>query len=232
MNTMFKLRLKPHQSGLTLLEILLALFISTFVLSGMIFLFINIKQIYRLQVGYSRIQENAGLAMQLLGRDIRMTGYWGCLQASTGDLYGDDTQLILKAAYIVEPPVDTCGEVVNKEAMYYLDKTATITYTIVNDVLRRHTNNLNNDVVEGIEGFLIGYGVDSDADGTPNYYVYDGAVIDFEHVVSLHVSLEVSSLDDNLLDTPITTTFKGVTKTDRRLRRIVTSTFMLRNRSI
>ena len=219
-----------EQKGLTLVEILIALLISAFLLAGMIAVFINIKQTYRVQENLARMQESGSLALELMGRDIRMLGYWGCLKASTGDLYGDATQLILKAAYAVDPPIVSCGDTVNKSASYYVDKTSRVIYSIVNNVLRRHTNNLNNDVVEGIEAMTFLYGVDTDADSSPNVYLPSGAGVDFEKVVSIQVQILVSSLDDNLVFKAVPFTFNGLTKTDRRIRRVYTATYMLRNR--
>ena len=89
-------RYSADQKGLTLVEILIALLISAFLLAGMIAVFLNIKQTYRVQDNLARMQESGSLALELMGRDIRMLGYWGCLKANTGDLYGDATQLILK----------------------------------------------------------------------------------------------------------------------------------------
>ena len=99
-----------EQKGLTLVEILISMLISAFLLAGMIAVFINIKQTYRVQENLARMQESGSLALDLMGRDIRMLGYWGCLKASTGDLYSDATQLILKAAYAVDPPISSCGD--------------------------------------------------------------------------------------------------------------------------
>ena len=218
--------------GFTLIEILIALLLSSVLLAGMISIFINFKQTYRVQDNLSRIQENGILALELMGRDIRMLGYWGCLKASTGDLYVDNSRLTLKAAYEVVTPIDACGETVNKSTAYYLDKTSTVSYTIVNNVLRRNTNNLNNDIVEGVEAMVFLYGVDTDADGSPNVYLPVSALVDFEKVVSIKIQLLVSSIEDNLLLKSTVFSFNGLVKTDRRLRRVYAATYMLRNRHI
>ncbi len=223
-------RYSADQKGLTLVEILIALLISAFLLAGMIAVFLNIKQTYRVQDNLARMQESGSLALELMGRDIRMLGYWGCLKANTGDLYGDATQLILKAAYAVDPPIYSCGDTVNKSASYYVDKTSSVSYSIVNNVLRRNTNNLNNDIVEGIEAMTFLYGVDTDVNSSPNVYLPYNAVVDFEKVVSIQVQLLVSSLDDNLVFKAAAFTFNGLTKTDRRIRRVYMATYMLRNR--
>ncbi len=224
------MKISYQQRGLSLIEIMVAMLIGTFLLGGAIATFINIKQTYRIQENLSRIQEAGWLAIELIGRDIRMTGYWGCLKPSTGDLYGDEVRLILKAAFVVLMPTANCEDSVNKSTSYYLDKTSTVVYTINNGVLRRETNNINNDIVEGVEDMVFQYGIDTDADSAPNYYMPYYSGVDFEKVVSIKVSMLLSSMDDNLTDKVIPYHFNGASKSDRRLRRVYSSTFMLRNR--
>ncbi len=93
-------------------------------------------------------------------------------------------------------------------------------------------------LIEGIENIQILYGVDTDvidtADyGTPNYYVAAETVgLDMDRVVSVRISLLVHSIDNGLTSALSPYVFNGVstTPTDRRLRRVFTSTIVLRNR--
>lgn len=91
------------------------------------------------------------------------------------------------------------------------------------------------ELIEGVENMKVLYGEDTDAppDGTANYYVAaDAAGLDMNNVVSIRVSLLLRSLDDNLAAQPLAYTFNGetITPTDRRIRRVITSTIALRNR--
>ena len=63
------------QRGLTLVEILVALMISAFLIAGVIQLFIGSKQTYRGHDALSRIQENGRFVMDRMASDIRMSGY-------------------------------------------------------------------------------------------------------------------------------------------------------------
>lgn len=65
-----------YQCGLTLVEILVALVISAFLLAGVIQLFLGSKQTYRSHDGLSRIQENGRFALEAMSRDIRAAGYY------------------------------------------------------------------------------------------------------------------------------------------------------------
>ena len=67
-----------HQTGMTLIEIMIALLIGAFLLGGVLQIFIGSKQTYRMQEALSRLQENGRFAIDFIGQDIRMTSYWGC----------------------------------------------------------------------------------------------------------------------------------------------------------
>jgi type IV pilus assembly protein PilW len=190
-----------HQYGMTLIEIMIALLIGAFLIGGVLEIFINSKQTYRMQDGLSRLQENGRFALDFIGQDIRMTSYWGCLIKATGDIIGTDNNAVtgdnidngtdtlsLKSIFatnanttpLVTPTV-TCGATVTPaiapalpttpDAIAYADPTSTITYRINNAVLQRITNNQTNDMIEGVESMQLLYGVDKDADGWANYYV-------------------------------------------------------------
>jgi len=71
------------QQGLSLIELMVAIVISSLLMAGTIQLFINNKQTYRVQEAVSRLQENGRFAMQFLTRDIRMADFWGCVGSVT-----------------------------------------------------------------------------------------------------------------------------------------------------
>lgn len=67
-----------RQSGLSLIELMIAMVIGLMLLGGTISLFMTNKRIYNEQDEMGRLQENARFAMQMLIEDIRMAGYVGC----------------------------------------------------------------------------------------------------------------------------------------------------------
>lgn len=67
-----------RQCGFSLIEIMVALTLSLFLITGMIQLLIGNKQSYRVHEAQSRIQENGRFALEVLNRDIRMAGFTGC----------------------------------------------------------------------------------------------------------------------------------------------------------
>ena len=76
------------------------------------------------------------------------------------------------------------------------------------------------------------YGEDTDADGVANYYVDSSSVTDLDAVVSVRVSLLLRSFEDNVTSASQTYSYNNATTPagDRRLRRVFTSTVMIRNR--
>lgn len=63
--------------GFTLIELMVAMVISLFLLGGMIFLFINNKDTYNVQNSLARIQENARFALQQTTQLLHTAGYIG-----------------------------------------------------------------------------------------------------------------------------------------------------------
>jgi type IV pilus assembly protein PilW len=66
------------QRGLSLIEIMVALAIAAILLLGLSQIFVGSKNVYRLQEGMARVQENARFALQYLEENVRMAGYMGC----------------------------------------------------------------------------------------------------------------------------------------------------------
>ena len=93
-------------------------------------------------------------------------------------------------------------------------------------------NSGSQELVPGVENMIIFYGEDTTGNGIANRYVRANSVTDMDNVVSIRVSLLLRSDTDNLAPDPVQYTFnqQTVTPTDHRLRRVYTSTVMLRNR--
>ncbi len=89
--------MKPlkQQSGLSLIEMLVAMVISIFLLGGIISVYMGNKATYRFSDTNSIIQENARFALDIITNDARMAGFWGCmdLQDLTGDMIKDNPKI-------------------------------------------------------------------------------------------------------------------------------------------
>jgi type IV pilus assembly protein PilW len=87
------------------------------------------------------------------------------------------------------------------------------------------------ELVTGVERFVVRLGLDSDADGAADAYVTPDAVTDWSQVVTTQVELLLASTDDGVVTAAQPYVFNGssTTPTDRRLRSVVSFTASVRN---
>lgn len=65
-------------TGLTLVELMVAITIGLIILAAMTRLFVSSRATYTLEEGLARVQESGRFAVEFLSQDIRMAGYAGC----------------------------------------------------------------------------------------------------------------------------------------------------------
>ena len=70
--------LKEKQSGMTLIELLIAMLIGTLLILGATSMFIANKRVYKEVDFQGRLAENARFGMEMMIRDLRMAGFMGC----------------------------------------------------------------------------------------------------------------------------------------------------------
>jgi len=73
-----KHQLGKHQFGLSLVEVLVALVISLFLLTGIVQVYLSNRVSYTFSEAISRIQENGRFALDTMTQDLRMAGFFGC----------------------------------------------------------------------------------------------------------------------------------------------------------
>lgn len=83
--------LRCRQTGLSLIELMVALLISLLVSIGILQIFSASRATYQMQDGLSRVQESGRYAIQYLQRQMRMVGYMGC---------GADTERTTQASFV------------------------------------------------------------------------------------------------------------------------------------
>jgi type IV pilus assembly protein PilW len=223
------------QKGLTLIEILISLLLGAFLIGGVLQIFISSRQTYRVQETLSRLQENGRFAMDFIGRDVRMAGYRACVSRTPPTTFIVATNGAVNANPALDVP-DTitlqwseaaCTSGVLRTEAY---TTAISAATNLRELRR---GGATNPLIDGVENIQITYGVDTNGDGSPDYYGPSNAVT-MSQAVSVRVSLLVVSLDNNVTSAPVQYTYNGGVYTppagDLRLRRVFTSTFALRNK--
>jgi type IV pilus assembly protein PilW len=88
------------------------------------------------------------------------------------------------------------------------------------------------ELVEGVENMQILFGEDTNTDQSVDTYVTADAVTLWANVLAVRVSLLMRTVEDGVVSQTQSVSFNGatVTPTDRRLRKVFTMTFAVRNR--
>lgn len=88
------------------------------------------------------------------------------------------------------------------------------------------------ELVEGVEQMQVYYGLDNDNDSRANGYVTADQVTDWSKVVSVRVSLLLKTIEDNIASRQLKYNYDGneIQATDRRIRRVFTTTIAIRNK--
>lgn len=73
------IKTKHLQSGISLVEILVSLVISLFLLGGIIQVYLGSTTTYKFANALSQVQENGRFAMDTITQDLRAAGDWGCI---------------------------------------------------------------------------------------------------------------------------------------------------------
>jgi type IV pilus assembly protein PilW len=211
-----------NQKGLSLIELMIAITLSIFIVAAMISLFVNSKQNYRMNENMSRLQENARFAVSFLSRDIRMADYRACVTedrlpngSGLPAIAGQDGTAGAPDTITVRWQSNACGIALAPETTVFSIQTG----ASGSPALFRSVNgDAAEELVEGIEDLQILYGQDTDNDDVPNYFVDAATITDMAQAVSVRITLVARTLESNLA------------ADGGRITRAFTSTVTLRNR--
>lgn len=231
-----------RQRGFSMVEILVALMISVFLIAGVIQLFLGSKQTYRFHDALSRLQENGRLALDTMARDIRMAGFdmanWIPPSPSPDPVKGTDNSINLAWA-------DNGNQTRNYSIA---PSTSTPTCPAAGNSLRLNSNDGGpQELIEGVQAMQILYGscnTDPDNNGkndsvtTPPGYVNAATITannQWRNVCSVRIHLLMVSLENNVVTQPQAYFFPmsntvSQTPTDRCLRQVFSTTITIRNR--
>ena len=79
MSTISTINSHKHQSGISLVEILVSLVISLFLLGGIVQVYLGNKTTFKFSNAISEVQENGRFSLDIIGQDIRQLDDWGCI---------------------------------------------------------------------------------------------------------------------------------------------------------
>ncbi|KFI22032.1 PilW family protein [Nitrosococcus oceani] len=104
----------------------------------------------------------------------------------------------------------------------------------VPSLYRKENDDNPQELIEGVEDMQILYGEDTDGSQEANGYVTADNVANWNNVVSLRLNFLLQTMENYLASSPQSYTFNGatITPSDRRLRRVFTTTLNLRNRTL
>ncbi len=70
---------RATQSGVSLIEVMIAMVLSMVLLSSIVQIFTSTRQTNRVHNAISRMQENGRMALEVISRDVRMSDFWNCV---------------------------------------------------------------------------------------------------------------------------------------------------------
>ncbi len=248
-----------RQRGLTLIEIMVALVISLFLLAGLLQMFIGTRQSARVQENLSRVQENGRFAIDFVGRNIRLAGYRSrstieagiafedkfpgvrAVQGTNNDgVNGSDTITVaFEGEGAGQGDIRNCLNTQINDSVTS-SNAFTINYVSASDKYELRCQSgagvPAQTILEDVENMQILYGISDNpigGSGVANRYVPANNVGSWDRVVSLRISVLIRTQENNLVAAPQPYSFNGATTTptDRRLRRVFTTTITLRNRA-
>ncbi len=68
-----------RNAGFTLVELMVSMVIGIFIVGALIAIVVTSTSAYNIQIDHARVNENARFSVEFLSRDVRMAGYFGCL---------------------------------------------------------------------------------------------------------------------------------------------------------
>lgn len=83
----------PQQLGVTLIELMVAMAVSSIIMLGISNIYLSTKKSYVIHDEFSRIQENARYTIETLSSNVRNAGFFGC---SSGQGLGQVTNTLLQ----------------------------------------------------------------------------------------------------------------------------------------
>lgn len=224
---------RNSQSGLTLIELMIASVIGLLLTSAMLSAYVASAQTYQLQDAMSEVQESGRFAMHALLKDLRQSGV-----GVSGDLIIEgvfNTAADVTAFESAHSDLVIVQKNVRSEIVYLPGLEADgITYYIGATGVGRIALYKNREaLVEGVSELIIEYGIDADADQLVDNYkkLVRMSAADKDNVLSARFYLLMSSSATGVTGKAqqLAAPFAAVDTSDRRLYQIFTATALLRN---
>ena len=207
-----------RHSGMTLIELMIAMTLSLILAGGAIVLFVNTKSTYSLQQAVGRMQSDGNAAMTLLEQQIRLAGYPEdslTLESGIVGTRGDSYTVQATATYFSQTESSDNSLIFQYEAPSNQFRNCAGETFAEGDVisvrialsdpdgdgigsLRCEGAASFADLVGAATGLTIVYGEDTDGDGAPNQYRTYDSVANLRNVVAIRLTYSVVADHDDV----------------------------------
>jgi len=206
--------------GMTLIELMISIVLGLLLVAVVIQIYIGSKATYNKQEDISRLQENGRVALDIIGRVARISGfksdpaavYSAIFPATTPAIIGTPGAAGSSDSVIVRyqgsgdglhTPTSPDGSVIDclgvpKDSnvmiyneFYIANNATTGRPGLFCDTTANRANGV--EVVSEIENMRIQYGVDTNGDGIVDYYVAAATVANWDQVASIRIGLLAST---------------------------------------
>ena len=249
---------KTRESGFTLIELMIAVTIGLILTLVVVQLFIGSRRTYATTDEVSRMQESMRYTYQLLSRTVHLAGYKSSPSTSTGEIFGATPVLAgtegpvasfapdgFTVAYqgnsngpgTADGSVVNClGQAITGGEMSINAFTIQIGRNGSNALFCAANGGTPTEIVPDVDNMQVLYGVDTDANMVVDTYVPANLVTNMNNVRSMRIALLFRT--PNAYGAPTLNTATYVLNdltvgpfNDNRIRRPMTMTFNMRNRT-
>jgi type IV pilus assembly protein PilW len=242
---------RHRQRGFSPVELLISVTLALFLVLSMGSMLVASNRTSRAGDNLTQMQDAGRLALDLIGREIRKSGFRNQRQLAPDQVFTSASSSTPFRSFATAASVS--GDASTLSLRY---QSSGDNFTLdclgnaaaANSIVTQHLSVTGGELacaaragggstntgtlVPYIEGLSVTYGVDTDADLAADSYVAGGSVADWTQVTSINVQVRVVSPDDGIAEAPQPYVgFDGTvtTPTDRRLRRTYSSVIALRN---
>ena len=232
------------QRGVSLIEMMIALVLSLFIMLAIASVFFATSNTDRAQGAFSRIQENSRFGFEAVGRAIRRAGYRvdGSVSAATvftGATIGSFAfvagQKVAGTASTLALRYQGAADGLSRDCLGGVVAANAIVSEVISVVGGQLLCQLNagaaTPLVDGVQDIHFTYGEDTDGDLSVNGYYEAAAVANWTNVRAVKAEILLVSGADKVATAAQPYTFNGVTTTptDTKLRSAFVTTYALRN---
>ena len=245
----------PPARGFTLVELLLVLVLSVFLMAGLVQIVSAASSSFRLQENQAEVMENARHLMSTIGAMVRQSGFspepWneeyprlGLMEETADQVTSKTDRLVLRYWSDTNcfdnrnPVVDEVGqpEFFIRESLLDLNSRSDLTHTCRygpdDSALVTQINHQG--FIQNVESFQLLYGEDTSGDGTVNHWAKGGQWASADGVLAVRIGFLLRSTDAVVEATPQTYSILDQPYTasaDGRLRQMFVFTTVIRGNS-